>query len=126
MIRFEYQEASGAASAVTAVASRPDAAFLAGGTNLIDHMKLDRATPGLLVDISALPLDGIEALPDRAVRDRRRGAQQRPGGAPLSGAGGQPGTPDRGRGRCCRDPGAHRATGGLRRRRRARSPDLRA
>jgi xanthine dehydrogenase YagS FAD-binding subunit len=44
------------ASAVAAVSGRPGAAFLAGGTNLVDLMKLGVAAPDLLVDVTgALP-----------------------------------------------------------------------
>jgi xanthine dehydrogenase YagS FAD-binding subunit len=65
---FEYRRADDAAGAVAAVASRPDAAFLAGGTNLVDHMKLGVASPDLLVDVTRLPFDRIESLPGGGVR----------------------------------------------------------
>ena len=42
--------------------------YLAGGTNLVDRMKLGVATPNLVVDISHLPLDQIVELPDGTVR----------------------------------------------------------
>jgi xanthine dehydrogenase YagS FAD-binding subunit len=51
---FDYQVPSDAAAAVAAVAQRPDAAFLAGGTNLVDHMRLGIADPGLLIDVTGL------------------------------------------------------------------------
>src|SRR6185437_11504563 len=57
---FGYQAPSGPAAAVALVAGRPGAAFLAGGTNLIDLMKLGVAAPELLVDVSGLLPDGIE------------------------------------------------------------------
>jgi xanthine dehydrogenase YagS FAD-binding subunit len=38
--------------------------FIAGGTNLVDFMKLNVETPQKLVDITHLPFDKIEALPD--------------------------------------------------------------
>ncbi|MCG5431177.1 xanthine dehydrogenase family protein subunit M [Mycobacterium sp. MYCO198283] len=57
MIPFEYRRAQSASDAVTALAERPDAAFLGGGTNLVDHMKLGVAEPRLLVDVSSLPGD---------------------------------------------------------------------
>src|SRR6266513_3234052 len=41
-----------------------DIRFIAGGTNLVDFMKLNVETPQKLVDITHLPLDNIEALPD--------------------------------------------------------------
>ena len=51
---FEYELAADAEGAIAAVAARSDASFLAGGTNLVDHMKLGVASPGLLVDVSRL------------------------------------------------------------------------
>jgi xanthine dehydrogenase YagS FAD-binding subunit len=65
---FGYECASDVAGAVARVAARPDAAFLAGGTNLVDHMKLGIASPGLLVDVTGLPLNAIESLPGGGVR----------------------------------------------------------
>lgn len=65
---FEYRRAPDASTAVAEVRSRPDAAFLAGGTNLVDHMRLGVAEPELLVDITGLPLDRIESLPDGGLR----------------------------------------------------------
>lgn len=65
---FDYQRADDTAAAVTGVAERPDAAFLAGGTNLVDHMKLDVARPDLLVDVTRLPLDGIEVTDGNRLR----------------------------------------------------------
>src|SRR5215216_356430 len=51
-----------------ALAARRDAVFVAGGTTLIDLMKLNVATPGALVDINALPLTGIDVLADGTIR----------------------------------------------------------
>ncbi|GGO43178.1 FAD-binding molybdopterin dehydrogenase [Streptomyces daqingensis] len=65
---FDYSRADDAGSAVAAVMARPDAAFLAGGTNLVDHMKLGVAAPELLVDVTGLPLDRVEELPDGGLR----------------------------------------------------------
>ncbi|WP_433226777.1 FAD binding domain-containing protein [Microtetraspora malaysiensis] len=62
MIPFEYLRAGDPAEAVAAVAGRPGAAFLGGGTNLVDHMKLGVAGPDLLVDVSRLPLDRVEEI----------------------------------------------------------------
>jgi xanthine dehydrogenase YagS FAD-binding subunit len=44
------------------------AAFLAGGTTLVDLMKLDVITPQTVVDINSLPLDQVESLPNGGVR----------------------------------------------------------
>ena len=60
---FRYQRAADVAGAVAAVAASPSAAFLAGGTNLVDLMKLGVSAPELLVDVSHLPLKQIERLP---------------------------------------------------------------
>ena len=60
MRTFEYVRATSVGQAVEAVASDPQAAFLAGGTNLVDHLKLGVATPSVLVDVSLLPLETIE------------------------------------------------------------------
>ncbi len=68
MIPFDYRRAQDAASAVALVSGNPDAAFLAGGTNLVDRMKLGIASPTLLVDISRLPLDTVDVLADGRVR----------------------------------------------------------
>lgn len=68
MIPFDYASAADTDSAVATVTSRPGAAFLGGGTNLVDHMKLGVASPDLLVDVTRLPLDGIEELPDGGLR----------------------------------------------------------
>jgi xanthine dehydrogenase YagS FAD-binding subunit len=65
---FEYERATDVRGAVARVAARPDAVFLAGGTNLLDHMKLGLASPGLLVDVTGLPLDTVAARPDGSVR----------------------------------------------------------
>ncbi len=60
MKTFRYEHPADAAAAVAAVADEPGAAFLGGGTNLVDLMKLGVEAPGLLVDITRLPLDGID------------------------------------------------------------------
>lgn len=65
---FEYHLAASPADAVATLTRRPDGAFLAGGTNLVDHMKLGIASPGLLVDVSRLELTGTTTLPDGGVR----------------------------------------------------------
>lgn len=65
---FDYQRADNARAAVTTVAGRPGAMFLGAGTNLVDHMKLGVASPDLLVDVSRLPFDTIEAPATGGVR----------------------------------------------------------
>ena len=64
MKRFEYIRAETVDEAILALAAVPDARALAGGTNLVDLMKYDVATPSRLVDINRLPLRGIEERGD--------------------------------------------------------------
>lgn len=68
MIPFEYQQADDEHTAVATVTGNRRAAFLGGGTNLVDHMKLGIAAPELLVDVTRLPLDRIDSLPDGGLR----------------------------------------------------------
>ena len=65
---FRYERASDAESAVALLAQEPGGVFLAGGTNLVDHLKLGVSQPDLLVDITHLPYDRIELLTDGGVR----------------------------------------------------------
>lgn len=59
MNRFDYARADSIGAAIAA-AGTPGGSFLAGGTNLLDLMKIGAATPERLIDISRLPLDRIE------------------------------------------------------------------
>src|SRR5437899_9310955 len=45
-----------------------DARFIAGGTTLLDLMKLNVETPARLIDINRLPLDKVEATPDGGLK----------------------------------------------------------
>lgn len=65
---FTYEQAADPADAVARVAGRPGAVYLAGGTNLVDHLKLGVATPDVLVDVSRLPLDDVTSLDDGGLR----------------------------------------------------------
>jgi xanthine dehydrogenase YagS FAD-binding subunit len=65
---FRYERAQDASSAVALVSQSEQAGYLAGGTNLVDHLKLGVSQPDVLVDITRLPYDRIEALPDGGVR----------------------------------------------------------
>lgn len=68
MNRFDYIRPNSLDEALN-VAARPGSAFLAGGTNVLDLMKVGVARPERLVDISKLPgLDGIEWAADGGVR----------------------------------------------------------
>jgi xanthine dehydrogenase YagS FAD-binding subunit len=65
---FRYERAQDAAGAVALLAGAPNGVFLAGGTNLVDHLKLGVRQPDLLVDITHLPYDRIEPLSNGGVR----------------------------------------------------------
>ena len=65
---FRYERAHDAASAVAFLSKEPGGMFLAGGTNLVDHLRLGVRQPDLLIDITHLPYDRIEPLPDGGVR----------------------------------------------------------
>ncbi|WPB55171.1 xanthine dehydrogenase family protein subunit M [Xylophilus sp. GOD-11R] len=60
---FTYERAASPAAAAAALASRPGARLIAGGTNLLDLMKLQIETPTHLIDINRLGLDRIEDTP---------------------------------------------------------------
>jgi xanthine dehydrogenase YagS FAD-binding subunit len=65
---FVYVRAAGVEEAARACAARPGARYLAGGTNLVDLMKLGVERPDALVDVGRLPLDAVEKLPDGSLR----------------------------------------------------------
>ncbi|MFI4935265.1 MAG: FAD binding domain-containing protein [Caulobacterales bacterium] len=65
---FSYERASDPAAAARAVAETPGAAFLAGGTNLLDLMKLDIERPSHLIDVGRLPLAQIADTADGGLR----------------------------------------------------------
>ena len=83
---FTYERATDAKAAVKVAAEMPGARFIAGGTNLLDLMKLEIETPAHLIDVSRLPMAAIEdadgglrigaaasnsqVAADRRVRDR--------------------------------------------------------
>jgi xanthine dehydrogenase YagS FAD-binding subunit len=67
MKAFTYERASSPAAAAAA-ALQPGAKFIAGGTNLLDLMKLQIETPVHLVDINRLGLDTIEPSGDGGLR----------------------------------------------------------
>ena len=60
MIGFEYARAANVADAVRQISASPGAKFIAGGTNLVDLMKMDVEQPAKLIDVSKLPLDKVE------------------------------------------------------------------
>lgn len=63
MLPFDYAKARNENEAMDRVRAS-NAVFVAGGTTLIDLMKLNVMLPAALVDINGLPLDKIESLPD--------------------------------------------------------------
>ena len=70
---FTYERARSPGEAAAAAARTPGARFIAGGTNLLDLMKLQIEAPSHLIDVNGLKLDTIEASSDGGLR-RRLGA----------------------------------------------------
>ena len=68
MKAFTYQRAASPAEAADAAARTPGAKFIAGGTNLLDLMKLEIETPQHLIDVNRLGFDKIEATPAGGLR----------------------------------------------------------
>ena len=68
MNRFEFSRATDVADAVRQIAAEPGAAFVAGGTNLIDLIKEGVTKPSRLIDITRLGLNGIENTSDGGLR----------------------------------------------------------
>ncbi len=74
MHTFEFGRPADAAAAIATAARAKtaqqgaDVRFVAGGTTLVDLMKLNVETPGRLIDINRLPLDKIEATADGGLK----------------------------------------------------------
>jgi xanthine dehydrogenase YagS FAD-binding subunit len=68
MIRFDYVRATSVPDAVKALAAKPGAQVIAGGTNLVDLLKYDVAKPSRLIDINRLPLRAIEDTADGGLK----------------------------------------------------------
>jgi xanthine dehydrogenase YagS FAD-binding subunit len=68
MKSFSYERAKSPAEAAAAAARIIGAKFIAGGTNLLDLMKLEIESPVHLIDVNGLALDKIEVAPDGALR----------------------------------------------------------
>jgi xanthine dehydrogenase YagS FAD-binding subunit len=64
MQQVAYHRAASEGAALALAANHPDAAFIAGGTDLLQLFKQGPAAPAQLIDISRLPLDRIEPRPD--------------------------------------------------------------
>jgi xanthine dehydrogenase YagS FAD-binding subunit len=65
---FAYERSRDAAGAIALVAEAPEAKFLGGGTNLVDLMRLGVEAPRLLVDVTRLPLGGVEETATGGIR----------------------------------------------------------
>jgi xanthine dehydrogenase YagS FAD-binding subunit len=65
---FTYERASSPAAAASTAARVQGAKFIAGGTNLLDLMKLQIETPAHLIDVNGLALDKIESTPEGGLR----------------------------------------------------------
>jgi xanthine dehydrogenase YagS FAD-binding subunit len=65
---FTYERAASPAEAASRAARVKGAKFIAGGTNLLDLMKLQIETPAHLIDVNDLALDKIEPTPEGGLR----------------------------------------------------------
>ena len=68
MRSFTYERATSPEHAVAAAAANPAARFIAGGTNLLDLMKLEIETPQHLIDVNGLAFDTLEATREGGLR----------------------------------------------------------
>jgi xanthine dehydrogenase YagS FAD-binding subunit len=68
MKSFTYERATSVQAAAKAAASIQGARFIAGGTNLLDLMKLQIETPTHLIDVNHLGLDRVEDTPEGGLR----------------------------------------------------------
>ena len=68
MKTFTYEKAKSPEEAAAAAARSPGARFIAGGTNLLDLMKLEIEAPAHLIDVNGLALDKVEATPEGGLR----------------------------------------------------------
>jgi xanthine dehydrogenase YagS FAD-binding subunit len=68
MRAFTFERAATVAAAAQAVAAKPGAKFIAGGTNLLDLMKLEIEKPTHLVDVNRLALASVEDTDDGGLR----------------------------------------------------------
>jgi xanthine dehydrogenase YagS FAD-binding subunit len=68
MKSFTYERPNSPAEAAAAASRIPGSKFIAGGTNLLDLMKLQIEAPTHLIDVNGLELDKIEPTPDGGLR----------------------------------------------------------
>ncbi len=68
MKAFTYERPTSPTAAAAAAAANPSARFIAGGTNLLDLMKLQIEVPTHLIDVNGLGFDRIEPTADGGLR----------------------------------------------------------
>ncbi|QCR38088.1 xanthine dehydrogenase family protein subunit M [Nissabacter sp. SGAir0207] len=68
MKAFTYERVKTPAEAAASAQRTPGAKFIAGGTNLLDLMKLEIETPAHLIDVNGLALDSIEPTAEGGLR----------------------------------------------------------
>ncbi|PLR33278.1 molybdopterin dehydrogenase [Chimaeribacter californicus] len=68
MKAFTYERVTTPADAAASALRTPGSKFIAGGTNLLDLMKLEIETPTHLIDVNGLALDNIEPTADGGLR----------------------------------------------------------
>jgi len=68
MKTFTYERAISPADALAKAARSPETRFIAGGTNLLDLMKLEIETPAHLIDVGRLPMAAVEDTADGGLR----------------------------------------------------------
>ncbi|PJZ04140.1 hypothetical protein PRCB_17865 [Pantoea rodasii] len=68
MKSFTYEKVSTPEEAATSALQRQGSKFIAGGTNLLDLMKLEIESPAHLIDVNGLALDTIELTPEGGLR----------------------------------------------------------
>ncbi len=68
MRNFQYAASNGVHDAIGALMSNREARVIAGGTTLVDLMKLDVETPNQLVDINRLPMGDITETAEGSLR----------------------------------------------------------
>jgi xanthine dehydrogenase YagS FAD-binding subunit len=68
MKAFSYSRAADAGAASVQAGNGHDVKFIAGGTNLLDLMKLQVETPEQLIDINHIGLDAIEETPENGLK----------------------------------------------------------
>jgi xanthine dehydrogenase YagS FAD-binding subunit len=68
MKAFTYEKAKSPSAAAASAVRHPNAKFIAGGTNLLDLMKLEIEAPTHLIDVNGLGLDKVEPMREGGLR----------------------------------------------------------